>query len=58
MNSVYTTHFEGWNPLESRALLDYLYRHSINENFTCRLRWEFRTLGHLGQSLHRPQRPQ
>jgi taurine dioxygenase len=44
VNSVYTTHFEGWSPLESRPLLDYLYRHSINENFTCRLRWAYHTL--------------
>jgi taurine dioxygenase len=44
LNSVYTTHFEGWKPLESRGLLDYLYRHSVNENFTCRLRWEHHTL--------------
>jgi taurine dioxygenase len=44
VNSVYTTHFEGWDPLESRPLLDYLYRHSINENFTCRLRWDDQTL--------------
>jgi taurine dioxygenase len=44
VNSVYTTHFEGWSPLESRPLLDYLHRHSINENFTCRLRWDYHTL--------------
>jgi taurine dioxygenase len=44
LNPVYTTQFEGWNPLESRALLDHVYRHSINENFTCRLRWERHTL--------------
>jgi alpha-ketoglutarate-dependent taurine dioxygenase len=44
LNPVYTTHFEGWNPLESRALLDHVYRHSINENFTCRLRWARHTL--------------
>jgi taurine dioxygenase len=44
VNSVYTTYFEGWNPLESRPLLDYLCRHSIHENFTCRLRWKYHTL--------------
>jgi taurine dioxygenase len=44
VNSVYTTHFEGWNPLESRPLLDHLFCHSTNENFTCRLRWDYHTL--------------
>jgi taurine dioxygenase len=39
VNSVYTTRFDGWTPIESQALLGHLYRHSINENFTCRLRW-------------------
>jgi taurine dioxygenase len=39
VNPVYTTRFEGWNPIESHALLDYLYRHAVNENFTCRFRW-------------------
>lgn len=44
VNSVYTTRFDGWNPLESRPLLDYLFRHSVNENFTCRLHWQPGTL--------------
>jgi len=44
VNPVYTTRFEGWSPVESHALLDYLYRHAINENFTCRLRWTHHTL--------------
>ena len=44
VNSVYTTRFEGWNAMESQALLSHLYRHSINENFTCRLRWAPHTL--------------
>jgi taurine dioxygenase len=40
VNPVYTTRFEGWSQMESQALLAHLYQHSINENFTCRLRWE------------------
>jgi taurine dioxygenase len=44
LNPVYTTRFEGWTKEESGALLAHLYRHSINENFTCRLRWSFHTL--------------
>jgi taurine dioxygenase len=39
VNPVYTTRFEGWNPLESQELLTYLYRQATNENHTCRLRW-------------------
>jgi len=44
LNPVYTTRFEGWSPLESQPLLDYLYRHAVNENFTCRFRWTRHTL--------------
>ena len=44
VNPVYTTRFEGWSKEESHALLGHLHRHSINENFTCRLRWSVKTL--------------
>jgi taurine dioxygenase len=44
VNPVYTTRFEGWMKEESQALLGHLHRHSINENFTCRLRWSVNTL--------------
>ena len=44
VNPVYTTRFEGWTKEESSALLAHLHRHSINENFTCRLRWSVGTL--------------
>jgi taurine dioxygenase len=44
VNPVYTTRFAGWSVAESEPLLTYLYRHSINENFTCRLRWAPETL--------------
>jgi taurine dioxygenase len=44
VNPVYTTRFAGWTKEESAALLAHLHRHSINENFTCRLRWSVRTL--------------
>ena len=44
VNPVYTTRFEGWSKEESHALLGHLHRHSINENFTCRLRWSVRTV--------------
>ena len=44
LNPVYTTRFEGWNPVESQDLLGHIYRHATNENFTCRLRWARHTL--------------
>ncbi len=44
VNPVYTTRFAEWSKEESQALLSYLHRHSINENFTCRLRWSVKTL--------------
>ena len=44
VNPVYTTRFAGWTKDESQPLLGHLYRHSINENFTCRLRWSIHTL--------------
>jgi taurine dioxygenase len=44
VNPVYTVRFAGWTKEESHALLTHLYRHSINENFTCRLRWSVHTL--------------
>jgi len=44
VNPVYTTRFEGWTKEESHALLGHLNKLSINENFTCRLRWSKKTL--------------
>jgi taurine dioxygenase len=44
VNPVYTTRFEGWNPVESQELLSHVYRHATSENFTCRLRWARHTL--------------
>jgi taurine dioxygenase len=44
VNPVYTTRFEGWTKEESQALLGHVHRLSINENFTCRLRWSVKTL--------------
>lgn len=44
VNPVYSVRFEGWTPIESQALLGHLYRHSVQENLTCRLRWRRHTL--------------
>jgi taurine dioxygenase len=44
VNPVYTQTIDGWNPVESAALLTHLYRVSTGENLTCRLHWEPQTL--------------
>ncbi len=44
VNPVYTKRFEGWSVPESQALLQHIYRHQTNENFTCRVRWAKGTL--------------
>lgn len=44
VNPVYTTRFDGWSASESQPLLQFLYRHSVTENLTCRVRWERHTL--------------
>jgi taurine dioxygenase len=38
-NSVYTVGIDGMPAEESGPLLQRLFKHSVNENFTCRLRW-------------------
>lgn len=44
LNPVYTTRFEGWSNAESNALLQHIYKHAVNENLTCRVRWKKGTL--------------
>lgn len=39
VNAAFTTHFEGWNWLDSKALLDHLYAHAARPEFTCRFQW-------------------
>jgi taurine dioxygenase len=39
VNPGFTLRFEGWTDDESRPLLDYLYRHAVTPEFTCRFRW-------------------
>ena len=39
VNPEFTTHFDGWNADESRALIDFLERHCTKPEFTCRVRW-------------------
>jgi len=39
VNQVYTQRIAGWSKPESDGLLNHLYRHAVNENFTWRLKW-------------------
>ena len=44
LNPVYTQRIDGWSKPESDGLLSHVFRHSVNENFTWRLRWAKGTL--------------
>jgi taurine dioxygenase len=37
VNGNFTVKFEGWSQRESQPLLDYLYQHARQNEFTCRL---------------------
>ena len=39
VNPGFTLRFEDWTDEESRPLLDYLYRHAVRPEFTCRFQW-------------------
>jgi taurine dioxygenase len=36
----HTERFKGWSEGESRPLLEYLFAHQVQPEFTCRFRWE------------------
>ena len=40
VNPGFTLGFDGWSDEESRPLLDYLYRHAVRPEFTCRFHWQ------------------
>jgi taurine dioxygenase len=40
VNPGFTLGFEGWTDDESRPLLEYLYRHAVKPEFTCRFQWK------------------
>ena len=39
VNGDFTVKFEGWTRAESQPLLDYLYAHARQNEFTCRFNW-------------------
>ena len=39
VNEDFTVKFEGWSKEESQPLLDYLYQHARQNEFTCRFKW-------------------
>jgi taurine dioxygenase len=39
VNLAHTARFEGMTEAESAPLLDFLFRHQVNPEFTCRFRW-------------------
>jgi len=43
VNPLFTTHIEGLTASESRAILNFLFRHTVTPEFTVRLSWEPRT---------------
>jgi taurine dioxygenase len=40
VNPAHTVRFAGWTEEESKPLLDYLYRHQVRPEFTCRFSWQ------------------
>ncbi len=39
VNLAHTTHFDGMTEEESQPILDFLFRHQVKAEFTCRFRW-------------------
>ena len=40
VNVAHTSHFKGWTEAESAPLLEYLFRHQVRPEFTCRFQWK------------------
>lgn len=56
VNAGHTSRFEGMTEEESAPLLDYLFRHQVRPEFTCRFRWEPGSVAFWDnrQALHHP----
>lgn len=56
VNVAHASHFEGMTPEESAPLLDYLFRHQVRPEFTCRVAWAPGTLALWDNrcTLHNP----
>jgi len=56
VNPAYTVRFSSWTEDESRGLLEYLWRHAVRPEFTCRYRWSANalTLWDNRCAMHRP----
>lgn len=39
VNPAFTIAFQGWTEMESRPLLEYLYRHATKPEYSCRFQW-------------------
>ena len=57
VNPQFTQSILGLSKNESNAILDLLYRHCEQPEFTCRFRWQPGLGGVLGQPGHPPLRP-
>lgn len=56
VNAGHTSRFEGMTEEESAPLLDFLFRHQVKPEFTCRFRWEPGSVAFWDnrQALHYP----
>lgn len=56
VNAGHTSRFEGMTEEESAPLLDFLFRHQVRPEFTCRFRWEEGSVAFWDnrQALHYP----
>ncbi|MCA9563201.1 MAG: taurine dioxygenase [Myxococcales bacterium] len=56
VNEVFTTQIVGMSESESRAVLDFLYRHAATPEYVCRFKWEPNSVAFWDNraTLHRP----
>ncbi len=56
VNELFTTHIVGMKEKESRSLLEFLYRHCVTLEYTCRFQWRPNSLAFWDNraTLHKP----